>query len=142
MLTSTTPFLANRSPLEARDHVEQSVIPRGVILVLGTQSRVRQKPERPHPVSDAHQHHSLPGQPLATVVWLRSGARVETAAINPNQNGNAIVGGFRRRPHIQVQAILTRRGTRIGAGHPHPLNAFWSELRRCFHSVPDRKSVV
>ena len=67
----------------------------------GAQSRVRQKPKLPDAVGDADQHHAFPGQLLPAVIPFGGGPRAESAAVNPDKDGDAVTRGFRRRPNVQ-----------------------------------------
>src|SRR5437868_7029507 len=91
---------------------------------------MRQKPKLANAIGDAYQHHSLFGQFLPAVVWVRGSARSKTSAVNPNEHGNPIAGGFSRCPNVQIQAVfvhvrsvsgpLDRFGTKLG-GLPNAL---------------------
>ena len=136
-------------PLEPRDHVQQAVIARDVVRGLGAQLRVREETQLPDAVGDADQHHALPGQLLPAVVRFGSGAGAESAAVDPNQHGDVVARGFRRRPDVQVQAVLARVHARAASaalhapgaelgGLPHAL-PFRGGLRRAPAEVADRR---
>ena len=52
--------------------------------------RTREKSEWPDAVSDADEHDAFAGQLFTAVISIRRGARAESAAVNPNQNRNAV----------------------------------------------------
>ena len=79
------------------------------------------------------------GEFLAAVVRVGGGAGVESAAVNPDQHGDAVARRLRRRPDIQVQAVLAHSGPLVGgAGWTSSLHAGWSELGGLPHAVPFR----
>ena len=126
-------------PLETRDHVQQAVVARDMVRRLGAQLRVRQESELPDAVGDADQHHALLGQLLPAVVRLGGGARVESAAVDPDEHGDAVARRLRRRPDVQIQAVLARSGPLTGSsGVPHPLHGPGPESVGLPHALPFR----
>ena len=95
-------------PLETGDLIQQPVISRNVIRGFGAQLRMREKTELPDAIVNADEHHAFLGQFLAAVARIGRGTGGETAAVNPDQHGNAVFCRFRRRPDIQIQTVFAQ----------------------------------
>src|SRR3954468_22092080 len=69
------------------------------------------KSESADAVGDTDYDNPLLGELLAGL--RRNGGRTadETASVNPEHHRQPLIGGFRRTPDVQIQAVFTGRGT-------------------------------
>src|SRR5262249_23503963 len=90
------------------------------------------------PIIDRYGNDAMPGHVLAVVARLRTISVLETAAEYVNQDPKLLQIPFRRRPNVQVKAVLTHAATaepvvRAGSG---PLQAPGSEFVGIAGSAP------
>ena len=93
-------------PFERRDLIEHRIVAGRSMLRLGTQRRVRQKPERPQAIVDRHHDGSALRQRRAVVDRTRAVAPGERATVNPDHHRPALVDRLGRGPHVQVETVL------------------------------------
>src|SRR3990172_1917873 len=68
---------------------------------------------------------------FAAVIGFGRCPEVESAAVDPDQHGNAFLCRFRRRPNIQVQTVLALSRWRIPA-----LDGAWCKLVSLEYTIP------
>ena len=101
---------------------------------LGAQLRMRIEPKNAHAIRDADQHDAALGQLGAVMDRDRGGASIEAAAVDPDQDGHALLG--RLAPASRRSGTGSPRSRRSEAEPPidcmHP-GAYWSALRTPCH---------
>ena len=90
------------------------------------QFRMRHETENTQPVVDRHRDDALARHALAVITILGTVAVREAAAEKINQYGQFPAARLRGRPHVEVQAVLTRAiaaGPVVAAGALHAAGA-------------------
>ena len=107
-------------PLERRDGVHQPVVARRIAVRFLAQFGMGEKAEYSQPVIDRHQDDALTRQFFSVVKQHGAGAVAEASAVNPHHHRKFVGRGFRRSPHVEVEAVLAALGLpRIGAQRLH-----------------------
>ena len=101
---------------------------------------MREKPENAQAVIDADHDDAFRRKVLAVVTRLGTRSRLKPATVEPHHHRQAIPRGLRRRPDIQVQAILAHRPVGPVAenhvGINWRLHTAWSELGGFANAFP------
>src|ERR1700690_4358569 len=66
--------------------------------------------ENAQAVAHADHHNALPGQILAILWRFVRRAGPVAAAIDPHHHRELLLGGSRRRPDVEIEAVLARAG--------------------------------
>ena len=93
--------------LQSRDLIQQTVIAGDSLFILHIQLLRYHPAEDIQTVIDGHQNYSLTGEMFAVKVRGMTIAGHESATVYPENDRKLLICALRRRPHIQIQAILT-----------------------------------
>jgi hypothetical protein len=98
---------------------------------------MREEAERAEPVRHAHEDDTLLRELRAVVQRDARLSAEESAAVNQTITGSCVAGGFRRRPHVEVQAVFAhlRRPAEEAREH-RVLHARRPELRGVLDARP------
>src|SRR2546423_13948624 len=94
---------------------------------------MREETKRAEPIVESHDHGTLGRQVLTIVPGEAAGTAGETAAVDPDHHGTAVIGVVGACPDVGVEAVFTagrlarsccssgsRRRTRSRRGRPTP----------------------
>src|SRR6202012_2652228 len=109
-----------------RDLALQAVVARAVAALFAELGR-GQEAERPDAVGDRHEHNALPGEDGAVVELIGGGARVEAAAVDPDDHQQLVAGRLGRGPDVEVEAVLAVGDALAGAAPAAALHAAVAE---------------
>ena len=88
---------------------------------------MREESENIQAIVDGDQNHALRRQPLAIDKFRAAVADLKGATVNPDHHRQLRACGFRRRPHIQVQAVFAR-------GRMPPVESALRDLAAILHA--------
>ena len=135
-------------PAQGGNLVKQAIVSRDAVGVFGAQFRMRKESDLAYAVSRADHDHAFAGKfaPVRDRVG-RSTAR-KAPAIDPDHHRKLVLGGFGRRPDVQIKAVLAVTIRVVAALHragsivlslPDPLPGIHG-LRGFPPEVTDRRS--
>ena len=93
-------------PLQRGDEIEQAVIAGGADAGFLREFGMREKAERVEAMVERDHDDAARGELRAVVARLRSRADREPAAVNPDHHRQRRVARLRRRPDVEIEAIL------------------------------------
>ena len=131
-------------PLQALDHVQDTVVAGHAVRAFGRQLGMGQEAEDAEAVVDGHEHHAVVGELLTVELGLGAPAFAVAAAMNPVRDREFLAGlAGGRRPDVQVQAVFTALRFlaiapfgEIAAGIVDGLVAGMAEAVGLHHAVP------
>src|SRR4029453_4638736 len=129
-------------PLQRRDLIEKTVVPRRVMLGFPGQLRMGQKSQRADPIVQADDDDAFRCELRAVVDSHRARAFVEAAAIDPEHDRQPGARIPRRRPYIEEETVFADRPLRhelFGPGQPRArlvLHTAGAERGRLAHALP------
>ena len=126
-------------PFERRDLIQQAVVARRRLCrTRRVSSGCARKPKRTEAIGDGHDDDAALRELVAPVERHRRRAVRIAAAVDPDHDGQAFSGCPRRRPDVQVEAVLARRGRRLARHRDAVLHARGCERVRLARALPRR----
>jgi hypothetical protein len=126
-------------PAQRRDLIEQPVVAGRALWRFRGERGVREEAERAEPVVERDDDGALLRQPAAVVPLLAPEAGEESAAVDPHHHRPQVVAAERRRPHVEVEAVLRYAGRkRIDVAEGTRLHAVLAEAIGGTHGAPPR----
>ncbi len=125
-------------PLQRGHLIEQAVVARRVAARFLRQLRVREKPEHAEAVVGRDHDDALAREPFAVLPRLGGRAGLKPAAMNPEHHGQFLARLGRRRPDVEVEAVLAHLVAEDHVVEDAALRAPRAERDRLLHVRPRR----